>query len=399
MKQVGNSKAVIDAQTDNFSELVRLSGLEPGKHFQHLDLSGVDFSGSHLDGFDFTGSRMINVKFDGSFISGATFDATQRGLPELQAAEDYNDAVGKWREQSENRKPHGKVSGEWLSIWPNGDVPGWVDEYGTDSYGKWASFAVDGIAQVMRYCPPGRYLMGSPKDEKGRYYNEGPQQRITFERGFWLGDTAVSQALYEVVMRRNPGRFKSPNKPVESVSWNQAVSFTHCLNVLVPGLGVHLPSEAAWEYACRAGYITPFNPVVGQMDEGQSITTGEVNYGRSDAHELAIPREYLRKTVSVTGGGFRPNNWGLWHMHGNVLEWCADTWSHTLDGVALDGTARSAPELASGLRNYVLRGGSWAGTAGECRSSSQSFSHSDHREDFFGFRVAAGQIKSPDAER
>src|SRR5687768_14549979 len=113
-------------------------------------------------------------------------------------------------------------------------------------------FCCPATALGLRWITPGRFRMGSPVSEAGRYDDEGPQHEVRISRGFWLFDTACTQALWEAVMGDNPGRFKSPERPVERVSWEEVQEFLQRIEERIPGLGLGLPTEAQWEYACRA---------------------------------------------------------------------------------------------------------------------------------------------------
>ncbi|MCI5147200.1 MAG: formylglycine-generating enzyme family protein, partial [Candidatus Electrothrix sp. AR3] len=139
------------------------------------------------------------------------------------------------------------------------DVP-WADALGRDCFGLWAEFVVEGldgpVRQKMRWIPPGHFLMGSPEDEPGRFDREGPQHPVTINQGFWMFDTPVTQALWQAVMGENPSRFKTPERPVEKVSWKDSQKFLKKINSQHFGLNLSLPSEARWEYACRAGSTT-----------------------------------------------------------------------------------------------------------------------------------------------
>ena len=135
-----------------------------------------------------------------------------------------------------------------------GVPPDWASEWGEDRSGVFLGFTVgDAVAQRMRWIVPGRFLMGSPEDEEGRFDSEGPRHEVTISKGFWLFDTPCTQALWVAVMGANPSRFKSKNRPVENVSWNDTQEFIERINEKVSGLDLCLPSEAQWEYACRAG--------------------------------------------------------------------------------------------------------------------------------------------------
>ncbi|HFQ91284.1 MAG TPA: formylglycine-generating enzyme family protein, partial [Chromatiales bacterium] len=252
--------------------------------------------------------------------------------------------------------------------------PEWACEWGQDADGLYADFAVDGIHQRMRWIPPGEFLMGSPPDESQRDDNEGPQHRVRFEEGFWLADTACTQALWVTVMGVNPSRFKGDENPVESVSWNDARQLIEKINRLHPGLELRLPSESEWEYACRAGTTTRYW-------FGDEIDHSKANYGRKNKGTVPVKR-YPR------------NPWGLYQMHGNVWEWCEDAWHSSYEGAPADGQ----PWKTRGDQEWaVLRGGSWIGNGGDLRSASRDHAPRDHAVIFVnrGFRLARGPELKP----
>ncbi len=383
-------QALEETPETGFISLVKTSGLDPARDLRYLNFETVDFADSKLEGFDFTGARIHGAQFSGALISGAIFDAVQWTLPELKAAKDFEEAFVSWRQQKQKPSAPKRLSPEWKNIWGSTTAPEWADEFGTDSYGKWSSFTYAGVTQVLRYCPPGRFLMGSPEDEGERFDNESPEVGVTFTSGFWLFDTAVSQDLYEAVTGSNPSQFKSPDGPVEQVNLYDAQSFVKRLNELVSGFSCRLASESEWEYACRAGSTTPFNPSVGVSHGGLSITPDEVNYDGNHPYGDVPKREGRQRTVPVKGGGFTPNNWGIWHMHGNVWEWCEDVWSDSHEDADKSGLARSA----SGQEDnqfLVLRGGSWVRNARNCRSAFRGRSRPGVLSGNAGLRFAAGQ--------
>ena len=134
----------------------------------------------------------------------------------------------------------------------------WASDWGEDQYGLWMAFTYKGIRVVFRWIIPGTFLMGSPDNEKGRSSNER-QHQVTITQGFWLGETTVTQELWEIVTEKNPSGFKQPDNPVENISWDNAQTFIDHLNQLDTDLTSRLPTEAEWEYACRAGTTTAFN--------------------------------------------------------------------------------------------------------------------------------------------
>ncbi len=255
--------------------------------------------------------------------------------------------------------------------WPT--RPSWASSIGRDRHGLFAEVQVNGVGFVLRWIPPGEFLIGSPEDEPGRYGDEGPQHRVRFAQGFWLAETACTQALWRAVTGENPSRFKGDDRPVENVSWNDVQAFLQQLNTAHPGLALRLPSEAEWEYACRAGTETPFW-------FGAELTTDRANYGRGE-------------TVPVKH--FQPNPWGLYQVHGNVWEWCQDRWHYSYQGAPEDGQPW---ETGGDPEEAVLRGGSWIGLGGGLRSAYRARDHRDHADfvALYGFRLARGPELQPD---
>jgi formylglycine-generating enzyme required for sulfatase activity len=211
--------------------------------------------------------------------------------------------------------------------------------------------------------------MGSPPSEAGRETDEN-QVSVRLTRGFWMAETEVTQAQWRAVMGTDPSYFKGDTLPVERVSWNDATDFCRKLSSS-SGLTVSLPTEAQWEYACRAGTTTPFH-------FGSTVTPDQVNYDGNGPYGNAAKGVYRVKTTEV--GSFPANAWGLRDMHGNVWEWCADWYASSLPG----GTDPTGPSTGS---NRVLRGGSWGSGAQGCRSADRDADDPAYRFDFFGFRV------------
>lgn len=261
--------------------------------------------------------------------------------------------------------------------------------FGVDfRHGLFADLRLETVIQRFRYMPPGEFWMGSPDDEPERFGNESPRHRVRLTEGYWLADTACTQALWLAVMGgKNPSRFQAdPGQPVEQVSWDDVQTFLQRLQPLLPaGCEAVLPTEAQWEYACRAGTQTPFS-------FGPNVTTEQVNYDGNAPYVDGRKGEYRKKTVPVKS--LPANGWGLYEMHGNVWEWCAD-------GVE-DGALRRYPKQQKGLvlenpfqppgagssAQRVLRGGSWVIVAGRCRSANRSAFVRVRRRDFVGFRFA-----------
>jgi sulfatase modifying factor 1 len=202
-----------------------------------------------------------------------------------------------------------------VSFFPNPFPTLWASEWGEDEFGLWMALTFQGVRQVFRWILPGTFLRGSPESEPGRYDDE-TQHPVTLTQGYWLADTACTQALWQAIMGENPAYFKDDaNNPVESVSWDGVQQFIDKLNGLIPNLNVRLPTEAQWEYACRAGTTMPFS-------FGKDITPEQVNYNDKYPYAGGKKGFFRKKTVPVKS--LPANPWGLYEMHGNVLEWCHD---------------------------------------------------------------------------
>ena len=262
----------------------------------------------------------------------------------------------------------------------------WASAYGEDRCGLWQAFEVAGVQQVMRWIPPGRFLMGSPDTEPERFSDEA-QHPVRLTQGFWLADTACTQALWAVVMvGANPSDFKDdPANPVEQVSWADVVDdFLPRLNAQLSGLQAGLPTEAQWEYACRgdAAVNTPFW-------FGRQIDSQQVNFDGKHPMPGGKQSEYRQHTVPVTA--LPCNGWGLYQMHGNVWEWCADWFAPYPVDVAtpqVDQLDPTGPELPPRAAGRVLRGGGWINLARYCRSARRRHDDPGGRHRNFGFRLA-----------
>jgi formylglycine-generating enzyme required for sulfatase activity len=264
-------------------------------------------------------------------------------------------------------------------FWRDGTPPAWAVDWGEDEFGRWVAFEFDGVRQRMRWIEPGTFRMGSPEDEPGRYgegsdRNEGPQHEVTISRGFWLFDTACTQALWQAVMGHNPSRFPSPDRLVEYVGWEDCQRFLTQINERVPGLDLCLPTEAQWEYACRAGTETAFSL-------GDNITPAQVNYDGNYPYKGGAKGLYRQQTVAVAS--LPPNPWGLYEIHGNVYEWCHDG-RRTYERASV--TDPVGPTAGGAER--ALRGGSWDGLARHVRCAGRFALHPGSRSDIIGFRPA-----------
>ena len=231
------------------------------------------------------------------------------------------------------------------------------------------------IGMKLVLVPKGTFMMGSPESDVNRQKNE-TQHEVTISKDYYLGLYEVTQAQYERVMGKNPSRFhgaivgnENADLPVENVSWDDAVEFCKKLSDLPEekkvGRVYRLPTEAQWEYACRAGSKTAYS----FGESSQSV--GDYAWFNENSNEQTHPM-----------GQKKPNAWGLYDMPGNVFEWCSDWYSEYPKGPVSDPTG---PKEGSGR---VIRGGSWSSGAALCRSAFRIWVVPSLRYGFLGLRVA-----------
>ena len=257
-----------------------------------------------------------------------------------------------------------------------GIPPAWASAWGEDDYGPWVEIHVGDARQSLRWIPPGTFLMGSPDSENGRHADEGPQQPVTISRGFWLFDTPCTQALWEAVMGENPSRFKGAQRPVESVSWEDCQRFIDSLNSSLPDLQLALPTEAEWEYACRAGTQT-------------STYIGDLTIdGNGHAKGLEDIAWYAANSDGETHavGELQPNDSGLFDMLGNVWEWCRD---NTFREYAADHVTNPVHWAGNSSANRVIRGGCWGNSARYVRAADRFGYFPGYRVFNLGFRCSS----------
>ena len=224
----------------------------------------------------------------------------------------------------------------------------------------------------MVQIPGGSFMMGSPESEKGRTQDQSPQHQVNVP-GFSMGKFVVTQEQYQQIMGNYPSRFSGAKRPVEKVSWNNAVEFCTKLSEKT-GRKYRLPSEAEWEYACRAGTTTPFH-------FGETITTELANYNGTYIYASEPKGKYLGQTIDV--GSFPPNAFGLYDMHGNVWEWCQDDWHDNYTNAPKDGSVWT--NQSGNIK--LLRGGSWDDNPVFCRSAFRNNNILDYYYNLIGFRV------------
>jgi len=232
-----------------------------------------------------------------------------------------------------------------------------------------------GVKLELVWVPFGEFTMGSPSSESGRDNDEGPQHRVRITRGFWMGKYEVTQSQWESVIGSNPSHFKDAggSAPVESVSWDDCQDFLQKLSSRT-GKTFRLPTEAEWEYACRAGTETTFH-------YGSSLSSTQANFNGNYPYGGASKGPYLNKTASV--GSYRSNAFGLYDMHGNVYEWCQDWYG---ENYYQSSTTRDPLGPSSGS-SRVRRGGSWNYLARYCRSAGRFGRTPDYRSYYGGFRI------------
>lgn len=189
---------------------------------------------------------------------------------------------------------------------------------------------------------------------------------------FWMGKYLVTQAQWQAVMANNPARYQGRNRPVEQVTWHESIEFCQKLSEKTK-VEFRLPSEAEWEYACRAGTTTP-------LSCGKTLTTDFANCDGNQTYAAELKGVYRGETTEV--GTFPVNAFGLYDMHGNVWEWCADDWHSNYEDAPTDGKA-----WTKGTSSRVRRGGSWDDFPWDCRSASRDLYKPGIRLTDFGFRV------------
>jgi formylglycine-generating enzyme required for sulfatase activity len=372
-------KLIDEEETDDFATLLRLAGLDPARNLRRADWSGVSFRNTDLRGFDFTAARLHNCDFTGARIAGARFAQAELGavlhrgrdnpreparmtaIANLRAAADWAEYAAsfadskRWKQPAELYYPSHLPVGAIFS-----DAPG--------------------LAPELVVIPAGTFLMGSPdgtggengdQAEEGRDDDEGPRQRIVFDRPFAISRFAVTIAEFRAFpATKKRGRAgqqgaKRHDLPVVDISWSDAVAYCEGLNAklgLPPGT-YRLPSEAEWEYCARAGTDGPF------WWEGP----------------ISAERANFQSKGAVPVQTYAPNPWGLYQVHGNVWEWCEDDFEATLAGIPADGSARGRKARAS---YRVLRGGSCFDIPQYLRSAYRSGFGPGFRDDLVGFRVA-----------
>ncbi|AUB43919.1 Formylglycine-generating enzyme, required for sulfatase activity, containings SUMF1/FGE domain (plasmid) [Nostoc flagelliforme CCNUN1] len=268
-----------------------------------------------------------------------------------------------------------------------------VDTQGqlANCYGSEAHYfqeELENVALDMIILPGGVFWMGSQEAEQGRESHEEPQHQVTIEP-FCMGRFTITQAQWRAIanlptihrsLDPEPAHTKGENQPVEQVSWHDAIEFCARLTKLTRR-DYRLPSEAEWEYACRARTTTPFH-------FGETITPELANYDGNYIYNLEPVGQYRQRTVPV--GSFQvANAFGLCDMHGNVWEWCADAWHDNYQEGPCDGSVWEQAEL----QHRLLRGGSWYCLPSLCRAAQRHWDKADHGGSGIGFRVVCSSAR------
>ncbi len=262
----------------------------------------------------------------------------------------------------------------------------------------WRQNLGNGVYLDLMHIPGGVLRMGSPEQEKDRWSSEGPQHWVRVPADFFMGRFPVTQAQWRAIavlpavareLNPDPAAFKGANRPVECVSWYDAVEFCARLSQATQR-DYRLPTEAEWEYACRAGTTTPFA-------FGETITTELANYDGNYTYGGGPKGENRNQTTEV--GRFPANAWGLYDMHGNVWEWCLDHWHDNYEDkpeeIKQNGRIPwlyNQEVIEEEERSRSLRGGSWGYSPWSCRSAYRGHLHPGNGYHNGGFRVALGLL-------
>ena len=264
-----------------------------------------------------------------------------------------------------------------------------------DTPGEYAGerrvYKIGDVSYAFRWCPNGSFIMGSPSEEPGRSDDE-TQHEVTLTHGFWILETEVTQAMWISVFDWNPSWFSKTGTgaarvkqvetgllPVEQVTWEEAAEFCRKFRHL-SGMNAELPTEAEWEYACRAGTQTVYS-------FGNTIQPEDANYDDSEPGNIEQKRKAIRNPYPV--GEFEPNAWGIYDMHGNVAEWCRDLFGD------LDTKPVDDPTGAETGASRVFRGGAWFLDSNCCRSAYRYGIDPDTRSYYLGFRVVIEPSLAP----
>jgi formylglycine-generating enzyme required for sulfatase activity len=245
-----------------------------------------------------------------------------------------------------------------------------VDDTHYANSSEFESDYTNSIGMKFMKIPAGEFMMGSPLDEEDRGNDEGPVHKVAIREPFYLGKFEVTQKQWHEVIGSNPSCFQGDNLPVEKVSWDDIQKFIKRLNEMERTDKYRLPSEAEWEYACRAGTTTKFSFGDDLADDESYLSDYAWYAGNSDVKTLPV-------------GQMKPNSWDLYDMHGNVWEWVQDSYQDNYNVAPSNGSSWESGSSSS----RVVRGGSWCDRSWDCRSANRDGYNPDTRGDNLGFRV------------
>jgi formylglycine-generating enzyme required for sulfatase activity len=346
---------LLEARSDSLRDLARIAGLDPARHFRRSSWRGIDFGIDDLSGFDFSQSDITGADF--SRVTGLA-DAIFHG------AVGHDEA--RWPEDYVRRPDRFNPGAEWRQALPGMPTSA-------------------GVAMVT--LPPGRFRMGASKTEEGTSSDERPVHDVHIAHAFAIGKYPVTFAQWDAgraaganLAEPSDEGWGREDRPVINVSWDDVREWIDWFNARL-GLArrpdaYRLPSEAEWEYACRAGTTTPFS-------FGRTISPLDANYDvRKTYGKDGVTGEYLGRTTPV--GQYPANRFGLHDMHGNVWEWCEDTWHDSYRRAPADGSAW----LTGNKSLRVVRGGSWLSLPLYLRSADRGRNLRTIRDNDVGFRLA-----------
>ncbi len=393
-------RTVAEAKTDDIAELIALAGLNPGLDLRRADLSGVSFAGMDLTGFDLSEARLHGCDFTGATTGAAILAEAELDRVLHSGRTEWHSPAILTGTARFGRTTDLRKAADWnhdLSLGVDSKVSLWRnylharhDDQRRAQIGKFSPFAsatsrlrTGAIFQDAPFAPElvvvpaGQFWMGSPDGsggdqgrmaEPGRSTDEGPRHLVTIPQGFAVGRFAVTFEEWEhyaaATGKRTPDdeTWGRARRPVINVSWNDARDYAAWLSELT-GQEYRLLSEAEWEYCCRSGTDTAYS-------FGSTIIKAQAEYGGAQTTEV---------------GRFPSNAWGLHDMHGNVWEWCQDTYDTSYKSAPSDGSAR---ENTGNDVSRVLRGGSWSYQPQFLRSAIRVRYRSDGRIRLSGFRLA-----------
>jgi formylglycine-generating enzyme required for sulfatase activity len=343
---------------DKFLDILRAAELDPAKDLRFHNWSFVNFENEDLTGCNFSCSCLIGCNFKGARIRGARFDRAElfrAGLdPKFYAnlgeAADWADFIKNWEKTS------APASDGHLRVG--------------------AVFQDSPLSPAMVVVPPGKFMMGS-KDDEGEE-DERPRHEVAIPQAFAIGRFAVTFEEWDTAraaggVKHKPGdeKWGRGRRPVINVSWNDAQAYVTWLSGKT-GKPYRLLSEAEWEYACRAGTETAYA-------FGDAITKAQARFSEGDWGSAG-------STVEV--GAFPANDFGIYDMHGNVWEWCEDSWNESYAGKP-ESLIQTGDAWTAGDGNHrVLRGGSWYFNPQDLRAARRNWDDTEDRIDIIGFRVA-----------